>query len=379
MPGWIFHQTLTAQALTSNQIFDADELINNYCCYPDYYYDDRSAEVKPYMFFYDGIQFHYPPHTPVEEFYRYWDRDEKGNYPFNHYENENITHVEAGFRFYLEKVISLLNAGTKEEAWKYLGCLLHFLEDATFGVHALEGADGTDLFVLDRLSGTDTAKFLCSIELPEELKSVTVKPEIISAQTDELVSLLYSRYAKDSAFSRKLLFDMAVGHIYGTSHRSFDENVRLMFMTALQLTADAVASIMAIVSDRKCESNLRDLTDFTPFHYPIGGSGFILRKYEEAGNTVTFGVNSSASLLYRIPENVYDTFTVQVSGIDIKHVTLQVINRNEVVQTLEMESGKEFQLNISSPGGIFGFRISSSCISGQIRFSDGVFQGKEKG
>ena len=379
MPGWIFHQSLTAQALKSNQIFDADGLVNNYCCYPDYYYDERCAEVKPYMFFYDRIQFHYPPHTPVDEFYRYWDRDEKGNYPFNHHENENIIHVEAGFRFYLEKVISLLKAGTKEEAWKYLGCLLHFLEDATFGIHALEGADGTDLFVLDRLSGTDVAKFLCSIKLPDELKSVTVEPKIISTKMDELVSLLYTRYAKDSAFSRKLLFDMAVGHIYGTSHRSFDENVRLMFMTALQLTADAVASIMAIVSDRKCESNLRDLTDFTPFHYPIGGSGFILRKYEEAGNTVTFGVNSSASLLYRIPENVYDTFTVQVSGIDIKQVTLQVINRNEVVQTLEMESGKEFQLNISSPGGIFGFRISSPGISGQIRFSDGVFQGKEKG
>ena len=379
MPGWIFHQSLTAQALKSNQIFDADGLVNNYCSYPDYYYDERCAEVKPYMFFYDGIQFHYPPHTPVEEFYRYWDRNEKGNYPFNHHENENIIHVEAGFRFYLEKVTSLLKSGATEEAWKYLGCLLHFLEDATFGVHAFEGADGTDLFVLDRLSGTDVTKFLCSIKLPDELKTVTVTPKSISTQTDELVSLLYTRYAKDSAFSRQLLFDMAVSHIYGTSRRSFDENVKLMFMTALQLTADAIASIMAIVSDKKSANTQRKLTDFTPFHYPIGGSGFILRKFEEADNTISFGVNSSASLLYRIPENIYDTFTVQVSGIDIKQVTLQVINRNEVVQTLELENGKAFHLNITSPGGIFGFRISSPSISGQIRLSDSVFQGKEKG
>ena len=379
MPGWIFHQSLTEQALKSNQIFDADRLANHYCCYPDYYYDERSAEVKPYMFFYDGIQFHYPPHTPVEEFYRYWDRNEKGNYPFNHHENENIIHVEAGFRFYLEKVTSLLKSGATEEAWKYLGCLLHFLEDSTFGVHAFEGADGTDIFVLDRLSGTDVAKFLCSIKLPDELKTATVEPKVISTQIDELVSLLYARYTRDSAFSRQLLFDMAIGHIYGTSHRSFDENVKLMFMTALQLTADAVVSVMAIVSDKKSANTQRKLTDFTPFHYPIGGSGFILRKFEEADNTISFGVNSYASLLYRIPENIYDTFTVQVSGIDIKQVTLQVINRNEVVQTLELENGKAFHLNITSPGGIFGFRISSPSISGQIRLSDGVFQGKEKG
>ena len=113
MPGLIFHQCLTKQALESNRIFDADELVKSYCAYPDFYYDERSPEVKPYMYFHDGIQFHYPPHTPVEEFYRYWDRNEDGNYPFNHHQNENIIHVESGFRFYLGKIIPLLKSAPR--------------------------------------------------------------------------------------------------------------------------------------------------------------------------------------------------------------------------------------------------------------------------
>ena len=379
MPGLIFHQCLTKQALESNHIFDAADLAESYCAYPDFYYDERSPEVKPYMYFHDGIQFHYPPHTPVEEFYRYWDRNEQGNFPFNHHENENVIHVEAGFRFYLEKIIVLLQSGSREEAEKYLGCLLHFLEDSTFGVHAFEGADGTDLFVLDRLSGADIAKYLCSISLTDELKKAVVKPQIISTNQDELVSLLYARYVRDSAFSRKLLFDMSVRYLYGTGHRPQDENIKLMFFTALQLAADTIASITAIVSGGKSAAGQRALTDFSPFHYPIGGSGFALRKYEEQENTITFGVNSAASLLYSIPENIYDSFSCKVCGSDFEQVTLSILNRNETVQTIELEDGKEYFLNVPFPGGTFGFRITSPRVLGQIRISEGVFKGKENG
>lgn len=374
MPGLIFHQCLTKQALESNCIFEADALIKSYCAYPDFYYDERSPEVKPYMYFHDGIQFHYPPHTPVEEFYRYWDRNEDGNYPFNHHQNENIIHVESGFRFYLGKIIPLLKSGERDEAWKYLGCLLHFLEDSTFGIHALEGADGTDLFVLDRLFGTDMAKHLCSISLPEECKTMTVVPEVISCDVSELISLLYARYVRDTAKSRKYLFDMAVELQYQTSHRSKEENIRLMFSVALQLAADTIASVMAIVSGKNSVSPERKLTEFTPFHYPIGGSGFSLRKYEESENTITFGVNSAVSLLYMIPENIYRNFSCKVSGTGIKQVSLQLINGTHVIQTIELENGKENFLKISHPGGILGFRIKSSEISGSIRISEGTFQ-----
>ena len=158
MPSGYHHQSLTRQALISAGVTDAQQLAESYCNYPDYYFSERKEEVEPYMFFCDGIQFHYPPHTPVEEFYRYWNRSEHGNYPLRTQKNENIRHTVEGFSYYLTKTVALLKENNRQEAWKFLGCLLHFLEDSAFGVHALEGIDGTDLFVLDRLSGKNVAK-----------------------------------------------------------------------------------------------------------------------------------------------------------------------------------------------------------------------------
>jgi hypothetical protein len=376
MPGLTFHQCLTRQALKSNHVAHAENLIQSYCAYPDFYFEERTSEVKPYMYFHDGIQFHYPPHTPVEEFYRYWDRDVKGNFPFNHHENENIIHVESGFRFYLNKIIPLLKNGEQEEAWKFLGCLLHFLEDSTFGVHALEGADGTDLFVLDRLFGADIAKYLCSISLPERFHSITVEPHPLTSDSEESVPLLYARYVRDTAQSRQFLFDIAVKNQYGKSHRSFEKNLELMFTLSLQLAADAIATVLLIASGENSSISERKLNEFSPYHYPIGGSGFALRKYEEKDNTITFGVNSKASLLYRIPENLYKTFSCNIHGIGIKQIVLELFNKNEIIRRIEMEGEKEIFLEIPSPGGTMGFRISSPDICGQIRISDGIFHRK---
>ena len=374
MPGLKIHQTLTGAALESNRISNAGNLAEIYCAYPDFYFDDRNNEVKPYMFFQDGIQFHYPPHTPVEEFYRYWDRNENGNFPFQHHSNENVCHVEAGFRFYTEKVIALLQKGEREEAWKFLGCLLHFLEDSTYGIHPLEGADGTDIFVLDRLFGMDMAKYLCFLDFPEELKTFRVSPKIISDHAGEFVSLLYARYVRDSAISRKLLFDIAVDHCYGTSKKSVNENIREMYLTALQLTADTIATVLAIAEKKVPVFPERELSDFSPFHYPIGGgSGFALRKYEETKNCITFGINSEASILYSIPKNCYHSFTGKICASENANVLLHLINENQSVQVMELENGKEIFIKIPHPGGVFGFRIFSPEVIGKIRITEGKF------
>lgn len=49
----------------------------------------------------------------------------------------------------------MLRDGNETEAMKYLGVLLHVLQDACFGVHALEGPGGCDLFFFDRLGISD--------------------------------------------------------------------------------------------------------------------------------------------------------------------------------------------------------------------------------
>ncbi|MBO7327195.1 MAG: hypothetical protein J6W00_00315, partial [Lentisphaeria bacterium] len=301
MPGKIIHNTITAQALASCGITGAAALAQDYCCYPDFYFEERREEAAPYMFFYEGIQFHYPPHTPVEEFYRYWDNKDGRNHLLSTRTNDNIRHVEAGFRYYLNKTVALLRENDRDEAWKYLGCLLHFLEDATFGLHALEGADGTDIFVLDRLSGENVTKELCKVGLPPECFSQTVEPVILSDNIEETVALLYARYVRDTAASRQALFDQAATLLFGKGKRGFDENTRRMFSTALSLTADTIATVVAIAENTATRAAERKLFCFSPFYYPIGGGGsFQLRRYELDGDDFVFGVNLEARLLFKI-------------------------------------------------------------------------------
>ncbi|MBR1953393.1 MAG: hypothetical protein IKA32_12490 [Lentisphaeria bacterium] len=374
MPGKIIHRTITAQALASCKITDACALAQDYCCYPDFYFEEKSEEAAPYMFFYEGIQFHYPPHTPVEEFYRYWDHKDGRNILLSTRDNDNIRHVEAGFRYYLNKTVALLRENNRSEAWKYLGCLLHFLEDSTFGLHTLEGADGTDIFVLDRLSGTNVTKELCKVELPREYFSQTVEPEIISDNIEETVSLLFARYVRDSAAGRQALFDQAAALLFGVSQRDFDANTRIMFSNALSLTADTIATVIAIAENTAPHTVERKLVCFSPFHYPIGGSGgFGLRKFEETDGIVTFGTNSSAKLLYSIPANIYRRFSASVYGNDIRQLTLYLINNGNVIQTIELEKNRETLLEITAPGGTVGFEISSNDPSGKIEIRNAVF------
>ena len=374
MPGKIIHNTITAQALASCKITDACALAQDYCCYPDFYFEENREEAAPYMFFYEGIQFHYPPHTPVEEFYRYWDHKDGRNYLLSTRANDNIRHVEAGFRYYLNKTIALLRENNRDEAWKYLGCLLHFLEDSTFGLHTLEGADGTDIFVLDRLSGTNVTKELCKVELPPECFLQTVEPEIISDNIEETISLLYARYVRDTSAGRQTLFDQAAALLFGKGKRDFNENTRIMFSTALSLAADVIATVIAIAENTAVRTVERKLGSFSPFHYPIGGAGgFGLRRFEEKDNVITFGTNSSAKLLYNIPRDIYRRFSAVVYGDDIRQLTLCLINNGSVIQTIELEKNRETRIEMDFPGGTVGFEISSNDPSGKIEIRNAVF------
>ena len=375
MPDDYLHQCLTRQALVSAGITDAAELFRSYCVYPDYFFGDRHAEVAPYMFFCDGIQFHYPPHTPVEEFYRYWNRDEKGSYLVHTRENGNLRHAEAGFSYYIEKTVSLLKEGSREEAWKYLGCLLHFLEDSTFGIHTLEGPDGTDIFVLDRLSGREITKDLCRIPFSEELASLTVEPQVFADNVNEAIPLLYTRYVERTCSSREALFDMAANLLYGCSRRSLQENEKIMFLNALALAADTVATVAAIADGTAPVCRERRLNEFSPFRYPIGGGGgFALRRYDEQENIFTFGVNSEAELLFHIPHGEYRRFSARIRLEDASAVTLQVINDGTCVKELRFSGNPEEQLLMDDPGGVFGFKLYSEDRCGRICICGGTFE-----
>ena len=90
-------------------------------------------------------------------------------------------------------------------------------------------------------------------------------------------------------------------------------------------------------------------------------------------NTVVFGTNSTALLLYSIPENIYSRFTAKIYGDDTDQLTLSVINNGVEFRSLEVEKNREYQIDISNPGGTVGFKITSTAVRGKVEIRNGVF------
>ena len=358
MPARLHHQIITRQALRSAGISGHRQLIDDYSSFPDDFHR-RYREVEPYMFIMDDLEFHYPPHTPVDQFYRYWNyTPERGTCMVDTTTNRNQSFSEAGFAFYLKNILGNLKKDAIDEADKFLGCLLHYLEDNAFGIHALEGPDGTDIYVLDRLSGMDFAKYICSIPLDETLWGLTVTPEIFTRCPEEFPALLYRHYCDAVAISRQALFDTAANYIYGHSKCSVLENHRTMFLSAVRLAADTIATIEAIANRADSPPSRRKLTDFAPFYYPFGGGGgFQLRRYQENNDTISFGINVEARLLYRIPENIYRNFKAALVASEAGETKVELINHGKIIRTMDISGNQEISIDISNPGGEFGFIV----------------------
>lgn len=372
MPSKIHHQTITRQAFKSTGIAASEKLIDDYSSYPDFFHS-RYQEVSPYVFIADGIEFHYPPHTPVDEFYRYWNHTpQRGTFMVSTAANRNCSFSEAGFKFYLDNILQHLRSSGNDEAEKFLGCLLHYLEDSTFGIHALEGPDGTDIYTIDRMSGRDFAKYICSIPLDEKYSGITVIPEIFATVPAEFPALLYRRYSDATATSRRALFDTALEFLTGKSQNSIFENHKIMFRSSVQLAADTIATIHALANGTAPAVNKRKLTDFAPCHYPIGGGGgFQLKRYSENGNKITFGVNLEARLLYHLPADVYSKFRAVISGRSIAGAELDIINDGEKVDTLALAGDRDIEYILPAPRNSFGFIVRAKSGTGSITISDG--------
>ena len=373
MPGKYHHQMITRQALKSAGVSGSPLLIEEYSSYPDYVHR-RYEEIAPYLFVKDNIEFHYPPHTPVDQFYRYWNcAPGKGTFMVDREENGNAFFAQAGFRFYAEHFVDAFRKGEYEEAWKFLGCLLHFLEDSAFGIHALEGPDGTDIYVLDRMSGRNIAKYICSIPLDEAVVDLTVEPQIIACDAGEFAARLYCRYVEAAAVSRHAVFDMALEHLTGTSEHTLAGNQRTMFLSAVQLAADCIATLMAICEGNAAAEKERKLSEFAPFYYPIGGGGgFQLRRYEVDGNDFIFGVNLEARLLFDIPA-VYRSFCGRIVAREVENTTVEVVNNGEVQQSIKLDGNADIAVEVENPEGVFGLIVRAPRGQGKIAFSDGRF------
>ncbi|MBO4630316.1 MAG: hypothetical protein J5858_00195, partial [Lentisphaeria bacterium] len=277
MPDNKTHSALTRAALQlqTTDTGDNTELIRDYCSWPDYYFSDRWKELEPYMFFLDGVQFHYPPDTPYSELYRYWKHDEKGFHRSRPFVNENFRHVTSGFAFYIERIIRNFRKNEMEEGKKYLGCLLHMLEDSTFGLHALEGAGGTDAFALDRMmdDSNQASAILAGLKYREDFPELHYIPRSLGNTPGEMVMKLYSAYCAASSDSRKCGFRFIMNTLENRPENNPEQETG-MYANAVKLCADVIHTVFQLAGGEKnalpepCRLN-----ELEPYEFPLGGFG----------------------------------------------------------------------------------------------------------
>jgi len=180
---------------------DRDAFINDYCSYPDSYWEpDRYHEIQPYILLIDGLPFHYSPPNQID--YNNWTMDTSGDQPalrrLPEKPNRNWSFVSRGLNHYLEKSLLSVALDQMTEAGKWLGVLVHFIEDSGHVIHALEGPDGADAFILDRLCeppSDDPHRTASSIltELQNKAGDISgYRPRLLGTSIPEITFRLYA-------------------------------------------------------------------------------------------------------------------------------------------------------------------------------------------
>ena len=399
MPDAATHSAITRAALQL-QPFDTGDnsrLIDDYSSWPDRYFSERRAEIMPYMFFLDGIQFHYPPDTPYTELYRYWDMDENSNFHRSRPAvNENFRHVTAGFRFYLEHILEHFARREMEEGKKYLGCLIHMLQDSTFGLHALEGAGGSDAFVLDRLTGAEPAPsaILGRLRYRDDFAVPGHQPRSLGNSVEETVMRLYAEYCRVSADSRQCVFRYVMNTLENRAERNFAEEQR-MFHNAVKLTADTIWTVYRIARGEIGPVRSCRLEELEPYQFPFGGfGGYRFRSFlrnkavDREGKTLpleldrgrfehglSFGTHLEGTLLYSVAPKVFSRFTCRI-GLHAAFpaagkVQLTWISHGRETETFTLDPDcRSRMVDLPDPGGEFGLKFRSDPTCGVLVLAD---------
>ena len=391
MPDSRTHSHITEHALKliPFDTGDCSALISDYCNYPDHYHSDPDS-VLPYHFETDGVQFHYLPDPPYNHLYRYWGVKEGKICRMKPFRNEHFIHVKAGFQWYLEHAVSCVQNNEMEEGKKFLGCLLHVLEDSTFGVHALEGDGGTDIFLMNRLFDSPVLplSFLTKISCLD-CTAPEYQPVSLGNTAAEAVMNLYASYCKKVDSSRKCAFQVIRDGIDG---KSTDAPVKKMFDNAVQLCADVIYTVYQISKGISGEETDLPLTELVPFESPCGGfRNYNLRTTElnraflpdgteiplelqtENGicsveNGLSFGSHFEGALRYWIAPETFREFTCRIglhpACTGNGEIVFEIFNNGENVSEFVLDQeNRTKELCVKVPGNEFSiqFHSTSSC------------------
>jgi len=407
MPNSQTHGALTCDALEL-QTFDTgdnSELIRDYCSIPDLYFSDRRAELEPYTFMLDGIQFHYPPHIAYEDLYRYWNRDEKRLFRARPFRNENFRHVTEGFRWYISHTVDRFRCGEAEEGKKFLGCLLHMLEDSTFGLHALEGPGGSDAFILDRLSDSPVppSVMLAKIRYRDDFPRLEYTPRPLGNSIEEMVMRLYAAYCAAAADSRRAAFR----YVLNTLENRENENRVLeerMHRNAVTLCADVIRTVFQLAKGEKIpRKEPCRLDELEPYEFPFGGFGaYCYRSFVRnaavgldgalipleldsgrAEHGLSFGTHSEGALRYWIAPDTFSEFSARIGlhpafPIQVE-IELTLFNDGREVCRLTLnDSCRSAEIRITDPKNEFGLAFRSTARCGVVVLADPLLTYREE-
>ena len=401
MPDSRTHSALTraALALQTAETGNNENLIKDYSSWPDFYFSDRGKELRPYIFFLDGIQFHYPPDTPYNDLYRYWDIGENDFHRSRPFINENFLHVTAGFRFYIENIVRNFRQNDLDEGKKYLGCLLHMLEDSCFGLHALEGAGGADAFVLDRLTDdpVQPSMIIAKIKYRDDFPKLEYVPHSLGNSPDEMVMRLYAAYCAASADSRKCGFRYILNTLENRAEQNPEQEYR-MYANAVKLCADVIHTVFQLGRGMILPSGPCRLEELEPYQFPFGGFGgyrfrSIVRNcaYDRQNapipleldcgrfeHGISFGSHHEGSLRYWIAPGVFREFSGKIglhSAFPVNGTAeLTLFNNGIPADSFTLDgSRRSMELKIPYPENDFGLSFRSSPACGVLVLADPQF------
>ena len=397
MPATAQHRKMTANALKLVPEIPGPRcrLAEEFCLYPDLAFN-APQEFARYCRLPSGEWFHYLPDVSYAELYRYHTVDYTGHIRrARTFRNANYDIALPGFLHFLELSTSLLGEGQEEEAMKYLGVLLHVLQDACFGIHALEGPGGSDLFFFDRMGigGFSPAEILARLNC-SDFPDVVATPSMLGSSVPEAALRLYSCYCRTARTARRNCMEILLSHWNG---KNKDAAYCLsMYRNAVLLCADVLQTVIKLATGKVQTSPRVLLTELEPYESPVGGYGAYRFRMMETDcyytsngqkqllvfpettfhSGLSFGLSVEQNLLYHLPEKMFDSFsgTLLLTGEKHANVHCRIINRGATVQEIVFDAGQPIQtVNLLNPAGEFGLRLTSEAPFGIMVLGDGQF------
>lgn len=237
---------------------EKNNLIEEYCMYPDYYYDPHKySRVQPFLFFFKGVPFHYLPRQQI--IYDNWQVVYSGNKfcikRIYQPKNEFYYFCIRAFRFYFKRIMKNLIENRISEAAKFTGSFIHTLQDFCSNLHCLENPEGSDIFVLDRLikpHGYDkymTPSMILAKEYPFFLNIRKYRPFLLGTTQPEAIFHLYSRLVSKITRIRFYLIPLVEG-VYRNKKKQIQKNQSFIILEGAKLVADVLYTIFSLTFNR---------------------------------------------------------------------------------------------------------------------------------